>query len=56
MASEHLERETKYDAAADFVLPSMTGLVPTGGRAEAAVLRLDSLYFDTETHDLLALM
>ena len=53
MASEHLERETKYDAAPDVVLPDLTGLVPDGGRIERRALRLDSVYFDTETHDLL---
>ena len=54
MASEHLERETKYDAAADVVLPDLDGLVADGGRVERSGVRLDSVYFDTETHDLLA--
>ena len=54
MASEHLERETKFDAAADVVLPPMDGLVDGGGRVERSGVRLDSVYFDTEDHDLLA--
>ena len=53
MVSEQVERETKYDAAEGFVLPDLSGLVPDGGRVERATLRLDSVYFDTETHDLL---
>ena len=48
VASEQLERETKYDAAADFVLPALDGLVGDGGRVEAVGVRLDSVYFDTE--------
>ena len=54
MASEHLERETKFDAAADVVLPALDGLVDDGGRVERSGVRLDSVYFDTEDHDLLA--
>ena len=53
MVSEQVERETKYDAAEGFVLPDLSGLVPDGGRVERATLRLDSVYFDTENHDLL---
>ena len=53
MTSEHLERETKYDAAPEVVLPDLTGLVPAGGRIDRESLRLGSVYFDTETHDLL---
>ena len=53
MVSEQAERETKYDAAQGFVLPDLSGLVPGGGRVERATLGLDSVYFDTETHDLL---
>jgi inorganic triphosphatase YgiF len=53
IASEHLERETKYDAALNVVLPDLAGLVPEGGRIEHDTQRFDSVYFDTETHDLL---
>ena len=70
MASEQLERETKYDAAADFVLPPFDGLDSTGtdatsdgkgndaagngARVRVETVRLDSVYFDTADHDLLA--
>ena len=53
MASEHLERETMFDAAADVVLPDLGGLIGDGGRVERSGVRLDSVYFDTEAHDLL---
>ena len=53
MASKQVERETKYDATPNVVLPDLTGLVPGGGRVEQHVLRSDSVYFDTEAHDLL---
>jgi len=53
VASEHLERETKFDAAADVVLPDLGGLIGGGGRVERSGVRLDSVYFDTEAHDLL---
>jgi CHAD domain-containing protein len=54
VASEQLERETKFDAAADFVLPDLDGVVGDGARVQRSGVRLDSVYFDTETHDLLA--
>jgi CHAD domain-containing protein len=54
VATEHVERETKYDAVSSFVLPDLSGVVPDGGRVERSALRLDSVYFDTETRDLLA--
>ncbi len=44
MTEEYREREIKYDAAAGWVL----------GRAEQLTVPLDSVYFDTEQHDLLA--
>jgi len=53
VTTEHVERETKYDAASSFVLPDLSGVVPDGGRVERSVLRLDSVYFDTESRDLL---
>ena len=54
MAGEQVEWETKYDAATGFVLPDLAPLVPSGGRVELGTARLDSVYFDTETHDLLS--
>ena len=51
MVSEQLERETKYDAAADYVLPPLDA---DGGRVGVEAVRLDSVYFDTVDHDLLA--
>lgn len=53
MVREQVERENKYDAAADFVLPDLNGLVDTGGQVDRATARLDSVYFDTDQHDLL---
>jgi CHAD domain-containing protein len=53
VVSEQVERDVKYDAAQGFVLPDLTGLVPDGGRIELVTHRWDSVYFDTETHDLL---
>ena len=54
VVSEHRERGNRYDTASDYVLPDLTDLVLDGGRAERATVRLDSVYFDTERHDLLA--
>ncbi len=53
MVSEHLERENKFDAAAGYVLPDLTAVVPQGGRVEQGSVRSDSVYFDTQEHDLL---
>ena len=50
---EHLETEQKYDAAADFVLPDLSGL---DGRAKAMGRHryyLSATYFDTEDLDLI---
>jgi len=50
---KHLETEQKYDAAADFVLPDLSGLE---GRAKAAGRQryyLSATYFDTEELDLI---
>ena len=50
---KHLETEQKYDAAADFVLPDLSGL---GGRAKATGRHryyLSATYFDTEDLDLI---
>jgi CHAD domain-containing protein len=54
MAQRQREREDKYDVEARFSMPALDDLVPTGGRLEQAVVHLDSQYFDTEEHDLLA--
>src|ERR1700712_261900 len=54
MADEQLEREYKYAAPPQYRLPEVSGALPTGGRQEQATLDLDSMYFDTEQHDLLA--
>jgi hypothetical protein len=54
VVSEHLERETKFDATADVLLPDLDRQVGHGGRVERSGVRLDSVYFDTESHDLLA--
>jgi len=50
---KHLETEQKYDAAADFVLPDLSGL---DGRAKATGRHryyLSATYFDTEDLDLI---
>src|ERR1700730_2916113 len=50
---EHLETEQKYDAAADFVLPDLSGLE---GRTKATGRKryyLSATYFDTEELDLI---
>ena len=50
---KHLETEQKYDAAADFILPDLSGLE---GRTKAAGRKryyLSATYFDTEELDLI---
>ena len=50
---KHLETEQKYDAAADFILPDLSGLE---GRTKAAGRQryfLSATYFDTEELDLI---
>jgi inorganic triphosphatase YgiF len=50
---KHLETEQKYDAAADFILPDLSG---PEGRAKAAGRQrfyLSATYFDTEELDLI---
>jgi inorganic triphosphatase YgiF len=52
-AGKHLETEQKYDAAADFALPDLSGL---DGRAKATGRHryyLSATYFDTEDLDLI---
>ena len=51
--SEPRERGNKYDAVVGWVLPELRDLVPDGGRVEQETVRVDSVYFDTERHDLL---
>lgn len=52
---DHLETEQKYDADADFVLPSFGSLPELGGRRPADPRRiyLSATYFDTEDLDLI---
>jgi len=54
VADESAEPEMTYDAAAGWVLPDLRDLVPVGGRVEQLTVQWDSVYFDTEQHDLLA--
>lgn len=54
MVSEQLEREAKYDVEADFVLPALSGVAGSEGVALPEIIRLDSVYFDTADHALLA--
>jgi CHAD domain-containing protein len=51
--AEVTEREDKYNVDDDFVMPDFTDLAPAGGRLEQHVWQLESLYFDTDRHDLL---
>ncbi|QCB49841.1 CYTH and CHAD domain-containing protein [Rhodococcus sp. PAMC28707] len=53
MASIQTEREDKYDVPSDFVLPSLTDLIPKGGAIEISEVELISSYFDTPDLDLL---
>jgi hypothetical protein len=53
--SDQLERETKYDAPADYVLPPLDGIDGADDdRVRAQTTRMDSVYFDTADHDLIA--
>ncbi|MFC5180596.1 CYTH and CHAD domain-containing protein [Actinomadura harenae] len=47
MTESHLEIERKYDAAADFTLPDLSGLPGVEGVRDAASVRLHAAYFDT---------
>lgn len=53
MASIQTEREDKYDATSDFVLPPLTELIPNGGAIDVSEVELISSYFDTPDLDLL---
>jgi inorganic triphosphatase YgiF len=53
---KHLETEQKYDAAADFHLPDLSGLSVLEGRTKATGRRryyLSATYFDTDELDLI---
>ncbi|MEV5570739.1 CYTH and CHAD domain-containing protein [Spirillospora sp. NPDC052269] len=47
MTESHLEIEHKYDAAADFALPDLSGLPGVADVRDAAPVRLHAAYFDT---------
>lgn len=53
MESIQTEREDKFDVDADFQLPTLASLVPTGGALVSSETDLSSEYFDTAGHDLL---
>ncbi len=54
MASIQTEREDKFDADSELVLPSLEKVIPEGGSVETSEVQLISTYFDTEELDLLA--
>lgn len=54
MAQQQTERETKYEVGPTFVMPELKDLIPAGGRVEVATVALESVYYDTAEHDLLA--
>jgi CHAD domain-containing protein len=41
------EREDKFDVEAEWVMPQLAALVPTGGKVVQDIRSLDSTYFDT---------
>nr|WP_296769806.1 CYTH and CHAD domain-containing protein [Rhodococcus sp. (in: high G+C Gram-positive bacteria)] len=53
MDSIQTEREDKFDAAADFVLPPLEQVTTEGGSAETSEVQLISTYYDTDELDLL---
>lgn len=53
MESIQTEREDKFDVDAEYELPSLASLVPTGGSLTSGETDLISEYFDTAGHDLL---
>ncbi|MDQ1731615.1 MAG: hypothetical protein QOK10_1774 [Pseudonocardiales bacterium] len=53
MTHSYVERELKFDVAADFVVPDVSALLPAGGCLERSVEQLRSDYFDTADHALL---
>ena len=54
VVEKYLEREVKLDVDESFRLPNIDDLVPAGGILTSVVVPIDSTYFDTERHDLLA--
>jgi CHAD domain-containing protein len=50
---EHVERELKFDVAADWQLPDPSGLTPAEGSVGQASAHLETTYFDTAARDLL---
>jgi inorganic triphosphatase YgiF len=46
--ADHLETEQKYEAGADFALPSLDGLPGVAQVTEPEVYLLDATYYDTE--------
>lgn len=52
MLEAQREREDKYEVDHDFAVPDLADAVPAGGRVEQATATLDSVYYDTDDHDL----
>jgi len=50
--SEYRERELKFDAPADWVLPDLSDAVPPGAVIERQEVRLTTTYYDTPGRDL----
>jgi CHAD domain-containing protein len=50
---EHLERELKFDVAADWLLPDLARLTPPGGSVQHETAHLETTYFDTAARHLL---
>ena len=50
---QHLETEQKYDAAADFILPELSGLAGYAKATRRQRYYLSATYFDTEGLDLI---
>jgi CHAD domain-containing protein len=53
MAESYVEREVKLDVDSDFVVPNVCRVLAVPARIEVVEQRLESRYFDTESHDLL---
>ncbi|EME15419.1 CYTH and CHAD domain-containing protein [Rhodococcus triatomae] len=52
MLEAQREREDKYEVDHDFAVPDLEETLPAGGRLEQATTTLDSVYYDTDDHDL----
>jgi CHAD domain-containing protein len=48
------ERELKFDADPDWLLPDLVSLAPEDGHIETVVVHLSTTYFDTASRDLLS--